>query len=339
MDMELSVKQLMLVGKSEVEIQGKTISAGPEAVVVDNRYSLISPGTELALFTGTHIGFSDPEITWARYPLAPGYASVGTISFTGSGIPGFSIGERVLHYQPHANRSIVKPGKDLIFKLPDGLDSKQALFVRFGQIAYTAVAASGRREGYALVIGGGIVGNLCAQLFQVAQGRKAIIADLAQSRADLALRCGVEASICTSVSDMEKAILSITGGEGVSTVVEATGVPDLVTESLKAVNRLGEVILLGSTRGKVEIDVYKLIHRKAISLMGAHEGRYPLFSTAGSPLSHDLFGHEVLKMIAGNKLKVEEFLTDIVPPAQVADAYNLLLNNRDAHLGILIDWA
>ncbi len=336
--MDVSVKQLMLVGKLKIEIREKTLSAEPGSVVVKNHYALISPGTELALFTGTHIGFSDPEITWARYPLQPGYASVGTITFIGCDVTGFTIGEQVLHFKPHADQAILTPRKDLIFKIPVGLDSKRALFARFGQIAYTAVAASGKKDGNVLVLGGGIVGNLCAQLFQAKQGRKAIIADIAQSRAALALRCGVDASICTSIRDIEEAIPSLTNGEGVSTVVEATGVPNLVTESLKVVNRLGEVILLGSTRGKVEIDVYKLVHRKAVSLVGAHESRYPLFSTSESLASHNLFGNEVLRMIAGNELKVEEFLTDIVPPARVADAYDLLLNDRDTHLGIIIDW-
>ena len=336
--MDVRIRQLMLVGKSKVEIQEKAFSMGPSSILVENQYSLISPGTELALFTGTHIGFSDPEITWARYPLQPGYASVGTIVVIGDNVAGFSIGERVLHFQPHADQSIVTPGRDLIFKIPTELESKKALFARFSQIAYTAVAASGKKDGYVLVFGGGIVGNLCAQLFQARQGRKAIIADIAQSRTELALRCDIYASICSSTQDVTQAILSLTDKKGISTVVEATGVPDLVTESLKVVNKLGEVILLGSTRGKVEIDVYKLIHRKAVSLIGAHESRYPLFSTSDSSSSHDLFGNDVLGMITENKLKVDEFLTDIVTPAQVADAYNLLLNDRDAHLGIIIDW-
>ena len=34
---------------------------------------------------------------------------------------------------------------------------------------------------------------------------------------------------------------------------------------------LGEVILLGSPRGKAEVDVYELIHRTGVCLKGAHE--------------------------------------------------------------------
>ncbi len=336
--MELSARQLMFVDKHELEVQDRKIFAEHDSVVVENHYSLISPGTELALFTGTHIGFSDPEIKWARYPLAPGYASVGTIVFAGMDVKDYSVGDRVLHFQTHADRSIVNPGKDLIFKLSEGIDSKRALFARFGQIAYTAVAASGKMNGYMLVMGGGIIGNLCAQLFQIARGRDAIVADLALSRVNLALRCGIKAAVGTSDRDLGEAISTITNCEGVSTVVEATGVPSLVADSLKTVNRLGEVILLGSTRGKVEIDVYKLIHRKAISLIGAHEGRYPLFSTLDQKYSHYLFGYEVLKMIEEDKVKVDGFLTDVVPPSRVADAYNMLLNERDSHLGVLIDW-
>ena len=336
--MGVNVKQLMLVGKDNVELQDAIVSVEIGDFLVRNRYSLISPGTELALFTGTHIGFTDPEITWARYPLRPGYSSVGTIETAGCDAKGFMEGERVLHFQPHANHSVVTPDRDLIFRLPAGLDEKKALFARFGQIAYTAVAASDIRDGYVLVLGGGIVGNLCAQLFQARRGRKVIVADIAQSRVTLALQSGIGSATCSSVCDLCEALLEATGGEGVSTVVEATGVPNLVTDALNLVNRLGEVILLGSTRGKVELDVYKLIHRKAIKVIGAHESRYPLFADPSLCASHKFFGYDVLSMIADGTLKVDRFITDIVSPADVGTAYHLLLDDRDNHLGILIDW-
>lgn len=336
--MKLKVRQLMLVGKTKVEIQNVEIAAASGDVLVKNRYSLISPGTELALFTGTHIGFSDPEIAWARYPLRPGYSSVGRIAGVGSEVEGFSEGEEVLHFQPHADYALVNPRKDLLFKLPPGLDAQKALFARFGQIAYTAAAASLKKEGYVLVLGGGIVGNLCAQLFQARQGRRTIIADIAPSRAALALRCGVGAAICAPAENMGEALLAETGQEGVSTVVEATGVPELVTAALKLVNRLGEVILLGSARGAVTIDVYKHIHRKALNVIGAHESRYPPFAGPGDSASQSFFGNDVLGMLAAGTIKTDGFLTDTVSPSRVAEAYAMLLNDRDRHLGILIDW-
>jgi 2-desacetyl-2-hydroxyethyl bacteriochlorophyllide A dehydrogenase len=343
--MGMMIRQLMLVGRNQVELQDAEVSSDDSAILVKNRYSLISPGTELALYTGTHIGFTDPEIAWARYPLRPGYASVGTVLTAGSGTKGFKVGDLVLHYQPHASHSVVRPVADLVFHLPAGIDEQLALFARFGQIAYTAVAASNARNGYVLVLGGGIVGNLTAQLFQARRGRKAIVADLSSSRAELARKCGVEIPICSSECDLRKTLQDATGGEGVTTVVEATGVPALVAESLDLVNRLGEVILLGSTRGKVELDVYKRIHRKAVTVIGAHESRYPLFGEPVVPsgqtalASHDFFGADVLHMIADGTMKLDGFITDTVSPADTGTAYDLLLGDKEAHLGIIIDWS
>jgi 2-desacetyl-2-hydroxyethyl bacteriochlorophyllide A dehydrogenase len=342
--MGMMIKQLMLVGKNQVELQDAEVASDDSAILVKNGYSLISPGTELALFTGTHIGFTDPEIAWARYPLRPGYASVGTVLAAGSGTKGFTVGDLVLHYQPHASHSVVRPGTDLVFHLPDGIDEQRALFARFGQIAYTAVAASNAENGYALVLGGGIVGNLAAQLFQARRGRKAIVVDLSSSRVALARKCGVEIPICSSQCDLRKTLQDATGGEGVTTVVEATGVPALVAESLDLVNRLGEVILLGSTRGQVELDVYKRIHRKAVTVIGAHESRYPLFGGSVVPAgqapqaSHDFFGTDVLHMIADGTIKLDGFITDTVLPADTGKAYDMLLSDKEAHLGIIIDW-
>jgi 2-desacetyl-2-hydroxyethyl bacteriochlorophyllide A dehydrogenase len=333
--MGMKTRQLMLVDKNRVELEETQVTMGTADILVKSRYSLISPGTELALFTGTHIGFNDPEIAWARYPIRPGYASVGTVEEAGSEALGYSVGDHVLYFQPHADHSVFDPKKELIFRLPAGIDERAALFARFGQIAYTAVAASGLAEGWVLVLGGGIVGNLCAQLFQARRGRRVVVADLAPSRVALALRSGIGAAICNSDHGLREALLEVTGGEGVSTVVEATGVPSLVADALDLVNRLGEVILLGSTRGKVELDVYKRIHRKAVALIGAHESRYPRF---GASASQDYFGSDVISMIADGTMKVEGFITDTVSPMDVGKAYRMLLDEQEKHLGVLIDW-
>ncbi len=85
-------------------------------VLVENIYSLISPGTELALFMGTHVGFKDPEITWARYPIAPGYASVGRIVGIGKSVSQFRMGEYLFHYGTHASHSVINVEQALHFE-------------------------------------------------------------------------------------------------------------------------------------------------------------------------------------------------------------------------------
>jgi threonine dehydrogenase-like Zn-dependent dehydrogenase len=108
-----------------------------------------------------------------------------------------------------------------------------------------------------------------------------------------------------------------------------------VRVALQNVNPHGEVILLGSTRGKVELDVYKLIHRKYVSLIGAHENRYPKFAGTESQYG---FGCAVIDALTTGTLKVEGFITDHIVPAQADQAYHWLLEDKDHHLGIVIHW-
>lgn len=336
----MKIREIMLVGKRQAELKTREAEEvlSDRCVLVRNNFSLISPGTELALYTGTHIGFTDPEITWARYPLPPGYASSGTVEGVGKEVKDFRPGDRVIHYRPHADFSVLECSKHPLFPIAGETDERLALFARFGQIAYTAAAVSRGTGGWVLVIGAGIVGNLCAQIFRRYKSRKVMIADLSARRLELAAACGINARIEGGVSDFRNAVEAASSGAGADTVVEATGSPEMVEEALRLVNPLGEVILLGSTRGKANLDVYKLIHRKGTSLVGAHEGRYPLFAEESGSDSQETFSQRLIEGIGREEIKVAGFITDTVRPERITDAYEMLLSAPDTHMGILIDW-
>ncbi len=337
--MNSQLHELMLTDTYTVELQSRSAEPlTPHGVGVRNTFSLISPGTELALYTGTHIGFTDPDITWAEYPIRPGYAAVGKVEAIGTAVKKFRVGDMVLHYQPHADYSIVDTRKSLIFKLSPDIEPQHALFARFGQIAYTAVAAAQKTEGHVLVYGGGIVGNLCAQIFLHRKDRPVILADISNPRLELARMCGLHSCINPATESMGEALSMESHGSGVNTVVEATGVPELVALALENVNPQGEVVLLGSTRGKVELDAYKMVHRKATMLIGAHESRYPSFGSCTDQHTQHFFSSDVLSMIAGQIIKVSPCITDTVTPERVKDAYQMLIDDPGTHIGILIKW-
>lgn len=310
---------------------------GTRSVFVRSDVSLVSPGTELALYTGTHIGFKDPEITWARYPIYPGYATIGAVETLGAGVgDALKVGDRVLHYKPHAELVEIDLDKDLWFPIPTGLRVERALFARFAQIARTAVEAA-KGEGAVLVLGAGIIGNLAGQLFRELRGGDVLMADPSAERRALAARCGLARVIDNSQRPLSEAIAEMTSGLGVAIAVEATGIPSLVTDALQAVNRLGEVVLLGSARGKVDLDVYKLVHRKATSLVGAHEGRYPARDLPGRP-SQAAFASEALEMIGSGALIVEPFVTDRICPEDLPSMYDALIRDGGQHVGVIVEW-
>ncbi len=326
-------REVYFTAKERAELIEISEEIKENSFIVKNEKSLISPGTELALFSKTHVGFNEPGVVWAKYPIAAGYSSVGEVVEV-NGDVSVQIGDIIMHYKPHSDYSIIDANNDLYFKLKDKENIVESLFTRFGQISYTAVAASQKKEGHVLVYGGGLIGNICAQLFKLVTKREVTVADLSLDRLKLAKKCGL--NIVNPLDpNFKDEVARITNNQGFDTVVEATGVPRVLNDALDIVNLRGEVLLLGSTRGLVSINPYRDIHRKFINVIGAHENRFDKFN---GELNQKLFGDNVLSFIEKAELKVDLFITDYITIDKIEDAYHLLIDDRDNHLAIIINW-
>ena len=302
--------------------------------LIENDRSLISPGTELALFTGSHVGFKDPDILWAAFPLLPGYAAAGRVIDTGESCS-LKPGQRVMYYGPHSSHGILNPEKECWAAIEEGQE-ENALFGRFAQISSTVPYLAQARKGHVLVLGAGMIGNFCAQLFAMDTSRRVIIADLSERRLALASDCGIPYVVNSGNSDLKDFIERATAGAGVDIIVEATGVPHLVGQALELVNSLGAVYLLGSSRGDVTVNAYKFIHRKGVSLIGAHESVVGLLEGGDNP------DQKTLQRMAGylteGSLKTGGMITHRIVPSQAEEYYKHLIEDRDHYLGVVIDW-
>ncbi len=71
------MKRIVFPNKYQVIMEDSFIdSIFDNQVLVKNEFSLISSGTELALYTGTHSELSDPKNMWAKYPLQKAAISI-----------------------------------------------------------------------------------------------------------------------------------------------------------------------------------------------------------------------------------------------------------------------
>lgn len=302
--------------------------------IVRNDFTLISPGTEGALFSGTHIGFSDPDIAWARYPLKPGYAATGVVVDAASDCA-VRPGDRVLYYGPHASHGILDTESMIWAKLPATGDARPYLLARFAQIAYSAIASLRHSPRSVVVFGAGIVGNLCAQLLAKLPGVGSVgILDLSDRRLQTARECGIPGARNRD---------DLSGPP--DTVVEATGAPSVVNEALSCVGPRGQVLLLGSSRGTVEINVYKMVHRKLVSLIGAHESVLPVKGPRPEDLgpwvrwtTQQEAADGLIGMIEEGDLVVGPFIQTEIPPEGIQDALRNLLEHPNEYLGVFVRW-
>ena len=312
-------------------------------VLIKTHYTLISPGTELAIYTAL-----DPDVyrknSWCHYPFKPGYISVGEAIKVGGNVQGIKEGDLVFSYTNHASIAVSNPERSICLKIPQGFDEKSVLFTRIATIAMTALRVSNGELGdNVAVMGLGLVGNMAAQIFTMA-GMNVIGIDLVDERLRIAEKCGIKYTVNPAKEDLEKRICELTYGEGCEITVEAIGNPSTIEACCRITKRLGEIILLGSPRGSYETDLTKILNyihlwpRGCLTFKGAHEWRFPIHPKEGSKHSIERNTKIAMRLISEGKLKVKELITHIIKPESIKEAYEGLLNKKDEYLGVIIDW-
>ena len=330
------------IRKVEWETFGIPEELKDEEILVKTQYSLISPGTELAIYTGSHIGFSLPQPPFPLIPSNPGYALVGEVVRTGSGVEEVREGQRVLVEAPHGTFAVVNVKKNPPVSLPEKIPHDVAPFIRMAKIGITALRVAPPRLGESvLVLGMGLVGLLCGQLYRLSGATPVAGTDLLQNRLDLAAQFGIlplKGIVPEERHAFGQKLRSLMGGEGPSIVVEATGNPSLLSAALDLVREGGRAVLLGSTRGMVQLDAYSLIHRKGISLIGAHERvqdlSLPPLGGWNRVSNQDL----LVKLFLDGAVQTAGLVTHRLLYSEALEIYPKMASRPDEFLGVLLDW-
>jgi threonine dehydrogenase-like Zn-dependent dehydrogenase len=308
----------------------------PHSVVARAVCSLVSPGTELAIYTGTHMGFSLPEPPFPLIPHRPGYALVGDVEAVGSEVQGLEVGQRVLMEAGHGTVAVADTRTQGVVPVPAGLAATEAPLARMAGIAFTALRLAPPQLGERVVVLGlGLVGLLAGQLFRLAGARPVIGADRLPARLALAERYGMTA-VDASQEEPGPALRRILGAHGADIVVEATGSPAVIPVALDIARRGGTAVLLGSTRGAVSLDAYSLLHRKGVRAIGGHETALPFNADHAWPRIRNL--GLALELMAAGELRTDGMITDELTVAQALTAHELLREHPEAHLGVVIRW-
>lgn len=308
--------------------------AGPGQVVLRTLRTLLSPGTELSFWSGTHTALDDPAVSWAKYPFRPGYAAVGEVVEVGAGVAGWHPGDRAFWSGRHAAWATVDTRSEPLLRIPPGVDLAHVPFCRLAQIARLAVLRARRVPRRCLVIGAGPIGLLAAQQLRIAGAGRVVVADLSAPRLARAAACGVASLPAGAPLASAREAL---GGDP-ELVIEATGVPAVAVDALRVVAYAGEVILLGSPRGPAQIQLYQLVHLRNVSLTGAHEGLLPMAPSTGVAGDRGQLMADALDALADGRLRVAPLVSHHLPVQRLAEAYRGSARDKDGWYGVILDW-
>src|SRR5437868_12132821 len=124
----MKARQAVIAEPFRVEVREADLPApGPGQVLVRTAASFVSPGTELAVYTGTHQWLRDPNLPDWKFPFRPGYSAAGTVIAVGAQVTICKPGDRASYPGNHASHELLTLGHERgrIWQLPSVLAAEK----------------------------------------------------------------------------------------------------------------------------------------------------------------------------------------------------------------------
>lgn len=287
-------------------------------------------------------------------PLPLGYSAAGTVLEVGAGLEGkFSVGQLVamagIGLANHAELNVIP--ENLVVPAPDDVSAEEACFSTLCSIALHSVRLISPQLGeFVAVLGAGLVGQLVGQ-FAKLSGARVIVMDYDAQRLELAKFNGAEAVINLGSSNVAESVLEITHSNGCDSIVIAAAAQS--SEPFETAAEIARdratVCLVGITGTDFP---YRPFMQKELNIIVSRSygpGRYdrefehkhvkyPVgyvrwtetdnLREAGRLMSHSAFP----------RLNISSLITHRFPFAQSVEAYNLVLNGGEPHLGVVLKY-
>ncbi len=317
----------------------KTFEVAPplaDEVLLESDYTVISAGTERANL----INLPNTGTDESGFPFLPGYCGAGRVIAAGKDVTNLKIGDRVIIAWGGHRSHTIKKAQTVLKIEDDSIDLLDAAFAHIASFSFLGVRKLKIELGESAMIAGmGILGAFAVQIASLSGAIPVVASDFDPVRRDLALKLGAAAAFSPDEENFVEKVKAATGGNGPKAVVEVTGSARAMQQALEYIAWEGRLSLLGCTRvSDVPVDFYKYVHRRGISLIGAHTfTRAQQESTPGRWTEHDDY-RTFLKLVAAGKLQIRPLISEIVSPEAAHAVYARLAEMKNPPLGIVFNW-
>ncbi len=315
-----------------------------EQILVRNRMSAISPGTELLVYRGQVPDGWPVDSTIASlsgtfgYPLRYGYAAVGQVVAVGQAVDPHWIGRWVFSFQPHQSHFLASPAE--LIPVPADIDPENALFVPAMETAVNFMLDGRPLIGERVVVlGQGIVGLLTTALLSRLPLAELVTFDRYAFRRQKSLEAGAQRAIDPSspgdAGDLNPMPDDDALNGAADLVFELSGDPAALNRAI-AFCGFGARIIVGSWYGT---------RRAALNLgQGFHRNRIRLISSQVSTIAPALSGRwsrerrltVVWDMI--RTVRPAKFITHRFPVEQASQAYDLLDRQPETAVQVVLTY-
>ncbi len=293
------------------------------------------------------------------YPLILGHENAGVIDCVGEGVSENYIGKHAAiiplvpcfeceqcrqgYYSACHNYSFIGsrqsggfaefvdlPEKN-VFLLPDELPFEHAALIEPSTVARHMLALGDFKRGQtAVVLGAGSIGLMIVQWLRILGASLIVVTDILEDNLQIASKVGAHVTLNPSKVDVIKEAQRLVG-DGANLTLEATGVPQVLEQTLPLTRPRGKVVLAGNQPldKSLPLTFVETLMRREISLIGC-------FMSYSAPFP----GHEWTETVAAllnGGLNMEALISHRFPLSRVSQVFEKIGAHQLAHQKIILN--
>lgn len=284
------MKSLVYNGPRKLNVEEKSYpQKGPDDVIIKVKAVGIC-GSDVH----GYLGVSGRRIP----PMVMGHEFSGIVAETGTGVPNFKTGDRVVVNPLFAcghcgickagfenvcpnkkflgamdmdgamSEYVAVPGNRLLH-LPENVSFVQGAVVEPLAVAYRAAGRVNVTGKTVLVVGAGPIGLFIIKMLKLQNPSKIIVSDLSDYRLGIAKKQGADCVINPKDEDIKTRLRECTGCAQVDVSFEAVGAVPTVNQALNSLKNKGKCVFVGNAAKDITIDMQNIVVRE-IDIFGTY---------------------------------------------------------------------
>ena len=218
-----------------------------------------------------------------------------------------------------------------VFILPDDLSFEHAALIEPSTVARHMLALGDFKSGQtAVVLGAGSIGLMLVQWLRILGASQIIVTDLLEDNLKIARKVGAHITLNPADLDVVKGVQKLLG-DGADLTLEATGVPQVLEQTLPITRPRGKVVLAGNQPldKSLPLAFIENMMRREISLIGC-------FMSYSAPFP----GHEwteTLSALLDGGLDMQSLISHRFPLSRAPDVFEKIGAHQLAHQKIILN--
>jgi len=211
-----------------------------------------------------------------------------------------------------------------VYPLPESIPSNVAPLL---QVATTCMHGHHLIKGFpgqsVVVVGLGVAGQIHVQIAKAWGAHPVIGITRSAYKRKLAEELGADLTV-SSGADAIKAVKEAAGGNGADFVIECTGIPSALADSINMARLGGTLLLFGITSAKqAELPFYQLYYKELniVNTRAAKSEDYPT----------------TIDLAASGALKLKPLVTHVIPLLDLEKAIGMLESDEDQRMKIILE--